>query len=106
MNTRTLCGRTVRPIGLGCMNLSWAYGDPPPHEDKVRLLNEALDLGYDHLDTANIYGKGANEELLGDARTRGLPLCTGSPRSKARIVEEAFGTATTNAPRAAAAPQA
>ena len=67
MNTRTLCGRTVRPIGLGCMNLSWAYGDPPPHEDKVRLLNEALDLGYDHLDTANIYGKGANEELLGDA---------------------------------------
>ena len=49
------------------MNLSWAYGDPPPHEDKVRLLNEALDLGYDHLDTANIYGKGANEELLGGA---------------------------------------
>ena len=49
------------------MNLSWAYGDPPPHEDKVRLLNEALDLGYDHLDTANIYGKGANEDLLSDA---------------------------------------
>ncbi|MAG05296.1 MAG: aldo/keto reductase, partial [Sphingomonadaceae bacterium] len=67
VNTRQLCGRPVRPIGLGCMNLSWAYGDPPPHEDKVKLLNEALDLGYDHLDTANIYGKGANEELLGDA---------------------------------------
>lgn len=49
------------------MNLSWAYGDPPPHEDKVRLLNEALDLGYDHLDTANIYGLGKNEELLADA---------------------------------------
>ena len=64
---RTLCGRMVNPIGLGCMNLSWAYGVPPPHEDKVRLLNEALDLGYDHLDTANIYGKGANEELLRDA---------------------------------------
>lgn len=64
---RTLAGRPVHPIGLGCMNLSWAYGDPPPHEDKVRLLNAALDLGYDHLDTANIYGKGANEELLGEA---------------------------------------
>lgn len=63
---RALCGKTVQPIGLGCMNLSWAYGDPPPHSDKVRLLNEALDLGYDHLDTANIYGKGANEELLRD----------------------------------------
>ena len=59
MNTRQLCGRPVGPIGLGCMNLSWAYGDPPPHEDKVKLLDEALDLGYDHLDTANIYGKGA-----------------------------------------------
>lgn len=49
------------------MNLSWAYGDPPPHNDKVRLINEALDLGYDHLDTANIYGFGKNEELLAEA---------------------------------------
>ena len=64
---RAICGREVSPIGLGCMNLSWAYADPPPHEDKVRLLNEALDLGYDHLDTANIYGLGKNEELLADA---------------------------------------
>ena len=64
---RSLAGKPVEAIGLGCMNLSWAYGDPPPHEDKVRLLNAALDLGYDHLDTANIYGKGANEELLGEA---------------------------------------
>lgn len=64
---RTLTGRSVNPIGLGCMNLSWAYGDPPPHDEKVRLLNEALDLGYNHLDTANIYGLGKNEELLADA---------------------------------------
>lgn len=64
---RKLCGKLVQPIGLGCMNLSWAYGDPPPHKDKVRLLNEALDAGYDHLDTANIYGFGKNEELLADA---------------------------------------
>lgn len=64
---RNLCGRGVNPIGLGCMSLSWAYGSPPPHDDKVRLLNEALDLGYDHLDTANIYGMGKNEELLAEA---------------------------------------
>ena len=67
MIKRQLCGRAVSAIGLGCMNLSWAYGDPPPHEDKIRLLNEALDLGYDHLDTANIYGGGKNEELLAEA---------------------------------------
>ena len=64
---RRLCGRLVNPVGLGCMSLSWAYGDPPPHDDKVRLLNAALDAGYDHLDTANIYGAGTNEELLRDA---------------------------------------
>lgn len=64
---RRLCGRDVNAVGLGCMNLSWAYGEPPPHDDKVRLLNEALDLGYDHLDTANIYGFGKNEELLAEA---------------------------------------
>jgi aryl-alcohol dehydrogenase-like predicted oxidoreductase len=65
--TRKLAGRDVQPIGLGCMNLSWAYGEPPEHADKVRLLNAALDEGYNHLDTANIYGMGANEQLLGEA---------------------------------------
>lgn len=49
------------------MNRAWAYGAPPPHEDEVRFLNEALDAGYDHLDTANICGFGKNEELLGEA---------------------------------------
>lgn len=67
MEARILAGRAVNPVGLGCMNLSWAYGEPPPREDAVRLLNEALDLGYDHLDTANIYGFGKNEELLREA---------------------------------------
>ena len=67
MEKRELAGRMVRPLGLGCMNLSWAYGDPPPHADKLHLLERALELGYDHLDTANIYGLGRNEELLGEA---------------------------------------
>lgn len=57
----------VNPIGLGCMPLSHAYGHPPAREDAARLLNEALDLGYDHLDTAALYGFGANEELIGQA---------------------------------------
>ena len=49
------------------MSLSWAYGVPPGEDDCLRLLNRALDLGYDHLDTANIYGLGHNESLLGKA---------------------------------------
>jgi len=67
MEKRALAGRMVHPVGLGCMNLSWAYGGPPPHADKLRLLERALKLGYDHLDTANIYGLGRNEDLLGEA---------------------------------------
>ncbi len=65
--TRTLAGREVNPIGLGCMNVAWAYGNPPSREDAVRLFRQALDAGYDHFDTANIYGFGLSEELLGEA---------------------------------------
>ncbi|MFA5962505.1 MAG: aldo/keto reductase [Sphingomonas sp.] len=64
---RILAGRDVEAIGLGCMGLSWAYGIPPSNEDGARLLHRALDLGYDHLDTARIYGVGHNEMLIGEA---------------------------------------
>ena len=43
------------------------FGTPPDPAHSARLLNEALDLGYDFLDTAAIYGAGANERLLGEA---------------------------------------
>ena len=62
--SRTIAGTPVNPVGLGCMNLSWAYGTPPDEAYATRLLNRALDLGCNHLDTANIYGGGKNEELL------------------------------------------
>lgn len=64
---RTIAGKPVNPIGLGCMSLSWAYGVPPGDEYSAKLLNRALDAGYNHLDTANIYGLGHNETLLGHA---------------------------------------
>ena len=64
--TRTIAGTPVHPVGLGCMNLSWAYGTPPGPEEGARLLARALDLGYDHLDTARIYGGGQNEALIGE----------------------------------------
>ncbi|MES2291283.1 MAG: aldo/keto reductase [Pseudomonadota bacterium] len=64
--TRTIAGRAVNPIGLGCMSLSWAYGVPPSEQDGARLLHRALDVGYNHLDTARIYGVGKNETLIGE----------------------------------------
>jgi aryl-alcohol dehydrogenase-like predicted oxidoreductase len=47
------------------MNLSHAYGAPPPPDQAERLLLQALDLGVNHLDTAALYGFGANETLVG-----------------------------------------
>ena len=67
ITARTIAGRAVNPVGLGCMSLSWAYGTPPSDEDGARLLERALELGYDHLDTARIYGLGHNETLIGRA---------------------------------------
>lgn len=63
---RAIAGTQVHPVGLGCMNLSWAYGTPPSAQDGARLLGHALDIGCNHLDTARIYGAGKNEALIGE----------------------------------------
>ena len=65
--TRRLGRFDVSAVSLGCMSLSHAYGTPPPAAESARLLNEALDLGYTMLDTAALYGFGANETLIGEA---------------------------------------
>ena len=67
MTTRTLAGHTVNPIGLGCMNLSHAYGTPPDETSAIQLLQRAVELGCNHFDTATLYGFGANETLVGKA---------------------------------------
>ena len=66
-NQRLLADTAVNPIGLGCMNLSHAYGVPPSGQEAQTLLLKALDLGYTHLDTATLYGFGNNETLLGNS---------------------------------------
>lgn len=55
----------VAPVGLGCMNLSHVYHPIPDEEQGAAVLRAALDLGVDHLDTAALYGFGANERLVG-----------------------------------------
>lgn len=65
--TRMLAGQELPEIGLGCMNLSHAYGTPPPAEVGTALLRRAFELGVRHFDTAALYGFGANESLVGAA---------------------------------------
>ncbi len=65
MHTRPLGPFSVSAIGLGCMNLSHAYGTPPSAEQGERVLLAALDAGVTLFDTAALYGFGANETLVG-----------------------------------------
>ncbi|NMG34973.1 aldo/keto reductase [Azoarcus sp. TTM-91] len=65
MHQRNLGPFPVGAIGLGCMNLSHAYGVPPAPEVAEQVLLRALDLGITHFDTAALYGFGANETLVG-----------------------------------------
>ncbi len=60
----TRAASPVFPIGLGCMNFGGFYG-PSTEAQAQETLSRAVDLGIEHLDTANIYGLGVSEEILG-----------------------------------------
>ncbi|NNC38321.1 MAG: aldo/keto reductase [Hyphomonadaceae bacterium] len=62
--TRPLNGKELCPVGLGCMSLSQAYYPLPSESDAEALLHRAIDIGYNHLDSARLYGLGHNEALL------------------------------------------
>ncbi|MGA2982531.1 MAG: aldo/keto reductase [Terriglobia bacterium] len=57
---------TISALGLGCMGMSEFYG-PQQEDESVATIHRALDLGVNFLDTADVYGRGENEELVGRA---------------------------------------
>jgi aryl-alcohol dehydrogenase-like predicted oxidoreductase len=66
MDQRTLGtqGLTVSALGLGCMGMSHSYG-PADEDEAVATLLRAVELGVTFFDTANAYGRGHNEQLVG-----------------------------------------
>ena len=58
---------TVSAIGLGCMGFSHGYGPDPGHEESIRLIRAAYELGCTFFDTAEGYAAGENEKLVGEA---------------------------------------
>ncbi|MFI7586837.1 aldo/keto reductase [Spongisporangium articulatum] len=62
-------GPLVGAVGLGCMGMSQSYGSPDDTES-LAALNRAIDLGVTLIDTADVYGAGANERLIGPVVSR------------------------------------
>ena len=98
MKTRQLGPFNVSAIGLGCMNLSHAYGVPVSREQGERVLLAALDAGVTFFDTAALYGFGANETLVGEvmkphrhkftlASKCGMQGVTQADGSKVRVID-------------------
>jgi aryl-alcohol dehydrogenase-like predicted oxidoreductase len=64
MRTRQIGPLKVSAIGLGCMSMTPIYGDPDPGECAA-TLRRAIELGVTMIDTADMYGGGLNEKLVG-----------------------------------------
>lgn len=58
---------TVSEIGMGCMGFSHGYGPGPDRKEAVTLIRTAYDMGCTFFDTAESYGAGENEKLVGEA---------------------------------------
>src|SRR6185312_12640802 len=83
-------GLEVSAIGLGCMGMSDAYG-PSDEATNLRVLNAAVDIGMNFLDTADMYGFGANERLLAKVlKTRREDIVLATKFGIARAPEGAF----------------
>ncbi len=98
MKNRHIASFSVSAIGLGCMNLSHAYGPPVSAQQAERVLLTALDQGVTLFDTAAVYGFGTNETLVGQvmkphrskftlASKCGMQGVTQSDGSKVRVID-------------------
>ena len=72
MNPEKMKYRKIRQfklsaVGYGAMGLSHGYGACPEHKESIRLLRKALECGCNFIDTAEVYGWGENERLVGEA---------------------------------------
>lgn len=67
MKKRLLRDIEVSAVGIGCMGFSHGYGAGPDHDEAIRLIRHAFERGCTHFDTAEGYGNGHNETLVGEA---------------------------------------
>src|SRR3954470_6599945 len=60
-------GLEVSALGLGCMGMSWSYGEAKDKQEMISLIRAAVERGVTFFDTAQVYGPLKNEEVVGEA---------------------------------------
>lgn len=92
MQTRKLGNELdVYPVGLGCMGMSFAYGGQPEAE-AIATLRQAVEIGVNFFDTAEVYGPYENEILVGKALKPVRDHVTIATKFGFKILEEGSGT--------------
>lgn len=86
-------GLEVSALGLGCMGMSWSYGEAKDRREMISLLRAAVERGVTFFDTAEVYGPYMNEELVGEAL---------APFKNEVVIASKFGWAPANESEAAA----
>ncbi len=84
-------GLEVSALGLGCMGMSFGYGQPADKQQMISLLRTAVERGVTFFDTAEVYGPFTNEELVGEAL---------APLREQVVIATKFGFDTSVDPRA------
>jgi aryl-alcohol dehydrogenase-like predicted oxidoreductase len=92
MKNRQLASFSVSALGLGCMNLSHAYGAPVSAQQAERVLLTALDQGVTFFDTAALYGFGTNETLVGQVMKQHRNRFTLASKCGMQGVEQSDGS--------------
>lgn len=80
-------GLEVSALGLGCMGMSWSYGEAKDRSEMINLIRSAVERGVTFFDTAEVYGPYTNEELVGEAL---------APFKKEVVIATKFGWAPAN----------
>ena len=58
-------GLEVSALGLGCMGMSWSYGEARDEQEMIQVIRAAVEQGVTFFDTAEVYGPFTNEALVG-----------------------------------------
>ena len=103
--TFELAGRSVARVGFGAMQLPGVRDRPaPPRERAIAVLRRALELGVNHIDTAQFYGDGVANELIREALAPYPRAARARQQGRGRAEVRTAGSCPPSAPTSSAPP--